>query len=77
MKTGMTLKHKQKYNALLASLRYISNHHKTLNEAKLYCSKRGLDYHEYLQMVHDEVKHIADEAIENMKYLPLSSRTKD
>lgn len=73
----MTLEQKHRYNSLLESLRYIASHLKTLDEAKLYCSKRELDYQEYLEVQHEEARRIATKAIENRKYVALSSRTKD
>jgi hypothetical protein len=57
---------------MLESLRYISSKLKTLDEAKLYCSKRELDYQEYLETMHIEAKKAADDAIRNKKYLPLN-----
>lgn len=68
----MTIEHKRRYNDLLESLRYVSNKVQTLDEIKLYCSKRELDYQEYLEMRLMEVKKIADEAIKNKKCLPLT-----
>lgn len=72
----MDIDHKKRYNALLESLRYISGHIKTLDDGKLYCSKRGLDYQEYLETILMDVKKVAGDSVLNKKFLPLTSRTK-
>lgn len=70
----MTKKQIQRYNDLLAALRHIARNYMTLDQIKKDCSKRGLDYQEYLEMVYENVKEEAREVIRNRAYITLSDR---
>lgn len=73
----MTNKQKARYNNLITALRSIARGYMTLDQIKKDCSKKGLDYQEYLEMSYENIKETAREAIRNRAYITMADRTKE